>query len=162
MWTGRDKMHSEVWNLEQFNMLVCNPKGAKHPGAVGAALMGRDRFSDIWNHGRAVQMVTADGWDVWESRLSEVRGKGHGVVVVLLVTGVALLGVSALRYWVVWVEGWERPWELPLSLTLKERCRENINYFRNWKAQAKGILTYICTYCNNLNFFNWNRPVYQF
>lgn len=29
-----------------------------------------------------------------------------------------MLGVSALRYWVVWVDGWDRPCELPLSLTL--------------------------------------------
>lgn len=34
-------------------------------------------------------------------------------------TVAALLGVSALRYWVVWVEGWDRPCELPLSLTLE-------------------------------------------
>lgn len=42
----------------------------------------------------------------------------------LLVTGAALLGVSALRYWVVWVDGWDRPCELPLSLTLEGGQRQ--------------------------------------
>ena len=55
---------------------------------------------------------------------AEVKGKAGGEraegVEVLLVTEAALLGVTARRYWVVWVEGWERPWELPLSLTLGE------------------------------------------
>lgn len=32
-----------------------------------------------------------------------------------------MLGVSALRYWVVCVDGCDSPWELPLSLTLGHR-----------------------------------------
>lgn len=45
--------------------------------------------------------------------------------ILLLVTGAALFGVSALRYCVVWVDGWDRPCELPLSLTLNTAEEEH-------------------------------------
>lgn len=50
----------------------------------------------------------------------------RGAQRLLLVTGAALLGVSALRYWVVWVDGWDRPCELPLSLTLEDNKSDEL------------------------------------
>lgn len=59
-------------------------------------------------------------------------------VCVLLVTALALLGVSALRYWVVWVDGWDRPWELPLSETLEHRGGERDEKGTHDECEEKG------------------------